>query len=73
MSITVLENGWIQDSFELSHETYGVYRDALVMLPDEYNALAEEQISAMKQQRLDNWAANLTYMIENPPVEEEVV
>jgi hypothetical protein len=72
MSVTILEDGLIQDSFELTHDVYGVYRDALVMLPDEYNTLAEEQIAAMKQQRLDNWAANLTYMIENPPVEEEV-
>jgi hypothetical protein len=60
MSINVLENGWIQDSFELTHDVYGVYRDALVMDPEEYNALTEEQIAAMKQQRLDNWVAVIT-------------
>lgn len=59
MSINVLENGWVQDSFELTHDVYGVYRDALVMDPEEYNALTEEQIAAMKQQRFDNWVSHI--------------
>jgi hypothetical protein len=60
MSINVLENGWIQDSFELTHDVYGVYRDAIAMDPEEYNALTEGQIAAMKQQRFDNWVAVIT-------------
>ena len=71
MSINVLENGWVQDSFELKHDVYGLYRDAIVMPPEEYNALTPDEITVMKQQRLDNWAANLTYMIENPLAEVE--
>lgn len=44
---------------------YGVYRDALY-LEDNHN-FTEQEIAAMKQQRLDNWL----YVIENPPVESE--
>jgi hypothetical protein len=42
---------------------YGVFRDAL-HLPDDHG-MTEDEIQAMKQQRLDNWLA-----IVNPPAEE---
>jgi hypothetical protein len=45
---------------------YGVYRDALYL--DDGHGLSDEQIEAMKQERLNNWIA----VIENPPVEEVV-
>lgn len=44
--------------------TYGVFRDAL-HLPDDH-VFTESEISAMKQQRVDNWLAVVTA----PPVEE---
>jgi hypothetical protein len=42
---------------------YGMYRDAL-HLPDEHT-LSEEEIAAMKLERVNNWV----YHIENPPEE----
>ena len=44
--------------------SYGVFRDAL-HLPDDHG-YADEQIAAMKQERLDNWL----FAIENPPAPE---
>lgn len=43
---------------------YGKFRDALY-LPENYT-YTEEQIDAMKQERLDNWL----FTIENPPETE---
>ena len=41
--------------------SYGVFRDALY-LPDDH-IFTDEQIAAMKQERLDNWL----FVVENPP------
>lgn len=43
---------------------HGVFRDAL-HLPDDHS-FTEDEIQAMKQQRVDNWIAIVTA----PPVEE---
>ena len=43
---------------------YGVYRDALYV----EDSVTEQEIDAMKQQRVDNWIA----VIENPPAEVEI-
>jgi hypothetical protein len=43
---------------------HGVFRDAL-HLPDDHG-MTDEQIDAMKQQRVDNWIAIVTA----PPAEE---
>ena len=43
---------------------YGVYRDALYL--EENNTFTEQEVDAMKQQRVDNWL----YAIENPPIVE---
>ena len=43
---------------------YGRFCDA-IHLPDDHT-LTDDEIEAMKQQRLDNWIA----VIEAPPVEE---
>ena len=43
---------------------HGVFRDAL-HLPDDHT-FTDEEIQAMKQQRVDNWIAVVTA----PPVEE---
>jgi len=51
-------------TIEFEFETqYGVFRDALI-LPDDHGS-SEKDLSAMKQQRLDNWIA----FILNPPVD----
>jgi hypothetical protein len=55
MEYTILDNGWYQIKFEVPHEQYGTYCDALVLSPSDYAALTENQIEAMKQERFDNW------------------
>ena len=45
---------------------YGIFRDALY-LPDDHT-FTDEEIQAMKQQRLDNWIAVVTA----PPVDDPV-
>lgn len=54
---------WIRIVFE-AETPYGMYRDALHLPPD--HGLTDEQIEAMKQERVDNWIAVVTA----PPVEE---
>lgn len=71
MSINIMENGWVQDNFELTHAVYGVYRGAIVMPQEEYDALTPDQIANMKQQRLDDWAAYIIEMSNQPVVIEE--
>ena len=51
----------IDFEFDTKH---GVFRDAL-HLPDDHT-FTDEEIQAMKQQRVDNWIA----IVEAPPVEE---
>ena len=55
MTITVMDNGWISDSFTIGGPPS--YTDAIVMPPDQYNALTADQIEAMKQERYDSWVA----------------
>lgn len=48
---------------------HGVFRDAL-HLPDDHG-MTDEQIDAMKQQRVDNWIAIVTAPpVESPPEQE---
>lgn len=48
---------------------HGVFRDAL-HLPDDHG-MTDEQIDAMKQQRVDNWIAIVTAPpVELPPEQE---
>ena len=43
---------------------YGVFKDALYLNED--HGLSQDQINALKQERLDNWL----YFMENPPSPE---
>jgi len=43
---------------------YGVFRDALYL--DENHQLTENEINALKEERLNNWLQ----VVENPPVSE---
>lgn len=54
MTVTILENGWISDSFYMGEDPL-IYGDAIVMPKEDYDLLTEEQIQAMKKQRYDNW------------------
>jgi len=45
--------------FELGESPY-VYKDRLIMFKDEYDALSEEQIVNLKQQRYDIWYNHIT-------------
>jgi hypothetical protein len=53
----------VKIDFEFDSQ-YGVFRDAL-HLPDDHG-MTDDEIQAMKQQRLDNWLA----IVNAPPVEE---
>lgn len=59
MAVITLEDGRISDSFAITMHGQ-TYTDAIVMEPDEYNALTPEEIEAMKQARFDNWYAIIT-------------
>jgi hypothetical protein len=64
MAIKYLDDGRLADEFEIGTEPY-VLKDALVMMPDAYEALTPDEIAAMKQMRYDNWYAIVTA----PPVD----
>lgn len=49
---------------------HGLFRDAL-HLPDDHT-FTDEEIQAMKQQRVDNWIAVITAPAEEVPPAEEV-
>ena len=52
---------------------YGVYRDALYL--DDNHSFTEQEIEAMKQERVDNWIAVITAPSEEvveAPVEDIV-
>jgi hypothetical protein len=59
MAIVQLEDGRIADEFEIGEEPH-VLKDALVMRPQDYEALTPDEIQAMKQRRYDNWIAIIT-------------
>jgi hypothetical protein len=56
----------VKIDFEMTHSTYGVYRDALYL--PEGHGLSDEEIKAMQQERFDNWVK----VIETPAPAEEV-
>ena len=59
----------VKIDFEFDSQ-YGVFRDAL-HLPDDHG-MTDDEIQAMKQQRLDNWLAIVTAPpVELPPEQEE--
>ena len=59
MTATTLENGLVSDAFSFETQ-YGRFSDALVMTADEYAALTDAEIAALKQTRLDNWLSIFT-------------
>jgi len=68
MAIVYLDDGSLSDRFEIGTEPF-VLKDALVMHPDAYAALTEDEIAAMKQARYDNWLAIVTAPATDLPQE----
>jgi hypothetical protein len=54
MEYNILENGWYQLPFTVEADG-NVYRDALVITPEEYNVLTLETFEDIKQQRYAGW------------------
>ncbi|CAB4131004.1 hypothetical protein UFOVP122_46 [uncultured Caudovirales phage] len=70
MGIVYLEDGRLADQFQIGTEPY-VLSDALVMRPEDYALLSEEDVAAMKQVRYDNWYAIVTAPAVDAPIEGE--
>ena len=58
----------IQIIFERGTDPY-LYRDALYFTQEQFDALTEEEIEAMKDQRYNSWYD----LVTNPPPSEEVI
>ena len=63
----ILEDGMVRISFTKSYGRHS-YSDALILTQEDYAALTEDQIEAMKQARFDKWYAIITYV----PTPEEI-
>ena len=59
---TILPDGSIKIDYEMSSGVYSM-RSSLTFLPDQYAALSEADIEAIKQSRFDEWMNNIL----NPP------
>lgn len=60
----------IKLDFEIQTQ-YGVYRDALYL--DDNHGFTEQDIEAMKQERVDNWIAIITAPSEEVLLEENLI
>jgi len=60
----------IKLDFEIQTQ-YGVYRDALYL--EDNHSLTEQDIDAMKQERVDNWIAVITAPSEEVILEETLI
>jgi hypothetical protein len=69
MGIVYLEDGRMADEFKIGTEPY-VLKDALVMRPEDYALLTDDEIAAMKKARYDNWIAIVTAPPVDAPVED---
>jgi hypothetical protein len=66
MEFETLDNGMLRIRFEKT-DGKNTFNDALIFSQAEYDALTEQQIEEIKQQRFDNWLAIINYV---PPSEE---
>ena len=72
--VTELPSGYVSIEFTLGEDPY-VLTDAIVMTQEEYDSMTPEQITAMEQQRYDDWYAIVTAPpeeVEDPSMPEEV-
>jgi hypothetical protein len=65
MELETLDNGMLRIRFEKT-DGKNTFNDALIFSQAEYDALTEQQIEEIKQQRFDNWLAIINYV---PPAE----
>lgn len=65
MEFETLDNGMLRIRFEKT-DGKNTFNDALIFTQTEYDALTEQQIQEMQQQRFDNWLAIINYV---PPEE----
>ena len=79
MEYNILDNGWYQLPFTVE-QNGDVFRDALVIPPEEYATLTPEAFAAIQQQRYDSWKAVIAQMSQDPvvnptadPIANEVV
>jgi hypothetical protein len=70
LTVETLEDGRISIPYTRKRERQ-TFSDAIVLDPDDYQAMTEEQIVAMMDQRFDNWYNFIVY--GPPPVVEEVI
>ena len=55
MSITYdNDTGMVSDVFEIPHGDL-IYKDAIVMPTEEYDAMTQDQVEAVKQARFNQW------------------
>lgn len=66
MAITILENGWVSDSFVMGEDPL-IYSDAIVMPKEEYDLLTIEQLDEMRQIRYNMWLVDIT---NKPKIED---
>lgn len=75
MEYNILDNGWYQLPFTVE-QNGDVFRDALVIPPEEYATLTPEAFAVIQQQRYDSWKAVIAQMSQDPvvdPIANEVV
>lgn len=65
--VIFLDDGRVKINFTKSNEKYS-FSDALNFTRSEYDALTEQDIENLKQQRFDKWYAIITHV----PTEEEI-
>lgn len=61
MAVTVFDNGWISDSFQMG-EAPQIYVDALYMPAEQYNSLTPQEIENMKKERYESHMRRLKEM-----------
>jgi hypothetical protein len=64
MTIKILDNGWISDSFEMGTSP-DILIDALCMPPDQYYSLTQEEIEQMKKDRYYAWLLETNPILKN--------
>ena len=51
-----LDNGFVSISFELEKHGYA-FKDAIIMLKEDYAKLTDSELESIKQDRFDKWYA----------------
>jgi hypothetical protein len=72
LEFTILEDGRISIPYTRKRDRQS-FSDAIVLDPDDYQAMTEEQIVAMMDQRFDSWYNFIVYGPPPEPVIEDQV